>query len=178
MERLQGAGYYVPHEPDERNRDFVLAHLYGKQTLPLLSAAAARLDREQQSASGEAARVLERQRDHIRLAYLYQRSSCNWFEAGRYIVPGKNPGPGRPIGQIVDDEIQVTRDLIALLEGRADQFVILVPLGDCMMYTHGLGFVPKLQQRIAIMQAHRHDPARDIGAGLRQMRDHLDGISE
>jgi hypothetical protein len=178
MDRIQGVGFFVPHEPDERNRDFVLNRLYAKETLPSLESATNRLDDEAKSASGEAARVLERQRDHIRLAYLYQRSLRNWFEAGRHLVPGQKPGRGRTMPQIVDDEIQVTRDLIALLDGRAEQLLLLNPLGDCMMYAHGPGYVTKLKQRIAVMKRHRNDPPRDLSPGLKALIDYWKEIDD
>jgi len=172
-ERISGPGFFVPHEPDEKNRDWVLRHMYEEETLPVLQGAAEKLDREAKSASGETATILGRQRDHIQLAYLYQRSYYNWYEAGRYIVPGKQPGTGRLMPQIVDDEIQVTRDLIKLVEGRPDQFLILSPMGDWMMYGHGPGYVAKLQERILVMQAHRDDPPRDLTPGLKALHFHL-----
>lgn len=172
MDRLQGVGFFVPHETDERNRDFVLNQLYATVTLPSLKSAADRLDRARRSAPGEAARVLEHQRDHIRLAYLYQRSLWNWFEAGRYLAPGKKPGRGRPMPRIVDDEIEVTRELIALTEGRAEQLLLLNPLGDTMMYAHGPGYVAKLKQRIAVMKRHRNDAPRDLTPGMQALIDY------
>jgi len=178
MDLLQGVGFFVPHEPDERNRDFVLDHLYDEETLPNLCSAVERLDRELKSATGGAADVLERQRDHIRLAYLYQRSLRNWFEAGRYIAPGKKPGRGRSMTRIVDDEIQVTNEMIALTDGRADQLLLLNPLGDTMMYAHGPGYVAKLKQRVAVMKQHRNNPPRDLTPGMKALIDYWKEIDE
>ena len=159
LELIQGLGHWVPFEADERNRDFVLHEIYEQQTLPGLRGAAEQLERMLAHAQGEARAALQCQRDHIQLAFLIQRSHYNWYETGRYLAPGRNPGHGRPMVRIVDDEIENTWEMIRLLDGRLEQFMRVMP-SDHMTYEFGPGFVNQLKQRIAVMQAHRADAPR------------------
>ena len=165
LEVIQGRGAFVRHEADERNRDYVIHELYEKQTLPGLARAVALLEKEAAGADPASASILLRQRDHIHFAWLYQRSNYNWYEAGRHIVPGADPGQGRSMTEIVDDELDVTRKMIALLEGRQDQFIRTMQ-SDAMTHEYGPGFVDHLKIRIGIMQKHRNDPTRVLTGNL------------
>jgi hypothetical protein len=176
LELIQGLGAWLPQEADERNRDYVLHELYEKETLPLLCEAVALLEKEAGRATGAALEVLQRQRDHIYVAYLYQRSHYNWYEAGRYLAPGADPGRDRTMPQIVDDEIQNTRDWIAILDGRIEQFFRTYP-SDFMTYEFGLGFVDHLQARLRVMTAHRNDPPRSLADRLGKMRSYLKSLA-
>lgn len=164
LERIQGIGYYIPYEPDERNRRFVLHELYEKQTLPGLEQAAALLAAHDHP-------VFREQRDHIRCAWLYQRSHYNWYEAGSYLTPGHDPQPRRSFPAIVDDELAVTREFIALLDGRADRFLRLMAT-DTMPYNIGPSIVDQLRARIAVMEAHRLDPPRNLNEYLKPLHDY------
>lgn len=177
LEMIQGVGSWVPHEPDERNRDFVLREIYEKETLPMLRRAVRTLEKQAARASAKAKKVLLQQADHIRVAYLYQRSLYNWYEAGRHLAPGKNAGRGRSMRQIVDDEIQNTRAWIKALDGHLDQFVCTYP-SDYMTYTLGPSFVEHLQQRIPVMQAHRQDLPRNLSGRLGKTHAYWKGLSD
>ena len=174
MELIQGQAAFVPHEADERNRDFVLRQLYERETLPMLRRAAATLEAEARRAAPKAAAVLRRQAEHILYAYLYQRSHYNWYEAGRYLSPGPKPGRGRSMRAIVDDEIRVTRQMIRMLRGRQEQFIRTMP-SDFMTYEFGPRFVEHLKLRIRVMQAHRNDRPRDMSSELGRVRQYLTG---
>ena len=88
---FQAWAVYLPQESDERNRDFVIGELYEKQTLPVLLNIADTLAKEAAKATGEAAKMLKNQSDHIRFAYLYTRTHYNWYDASRYLIPGEIP---------------------------------------------------------------------------------------
>ncbi|MBU4212016.1 MAG: hypothetical protein L6437_02985 [Kiritimatiellae bacterium] len=165
LEKIQGLGAFVRHESDERNRDYVLHELYEKQTLAGLAQAVELLEKEASGADSDSAAILLRQRDHIRFACLIQRSHYNWYEAGRHIVPGDKPGKGRSMPEIVDDEIGNTRAMIALLEGRLDQFMRAMT-SDTMTYEFGPGFTGHLKLRIEVMRRHRNDPPRNLAGML------------
>jgi hypothetical protein len=165
LERIQGLGAFIRHEPDERNRDYVLHELYEKQTLPGLQKACEQLEKEAAGSDSASAAILLRQRDHIRFGYLIQRSHYNWYEAGRHIVPGDKPGEGRSMPEIVDDEMGVTRELISLLEGRQNQFMRTMQ-SDAMTYEFGPGFTGHLTLRLEVMRRHRNDPPRNLNGLL------------
>ena len=165
LEKIQGLGAFVRHEPDERTRDYVLHELYEKQTLAGLARAAESLEKEADGADAACAGILLRQREHVRFGYLIQRSHYNWYEAGRHIVPGADPGKGRSMPAIVDDEIANTREMIAVLEGRQNQFMRTMP-SDAMTYEFGPGFTAHLKIRIGVMQKHRDDPSRSLTGAL------------
>ncbi|MBI4024130.1 MAG: hypothetical protein HY360_04060 [Verrucomicrobia bacterium] len=166
----------VPHEPNERNRDHVIHELYAKHTLPELFDAAETLVRESARATGEAAKVLKHQSEHVRLAWLYMRSHYNWYEAGRYLAPADQPGRDRAMPQIVADEIQVTQETIALIEGRAERFLRIMP-SDFMTYEFGPGFVGQLKQRISVMQSHRNDLPRSLSDRLGKLHAYMKSLS-
>jgi hypothetical protein len=159
LEIIQGLGSGVPREADEKNRDYVLREMYEKNTLPDLRDAVTILDGEIARATGKESEVLRYQRDHIQMAYLYERAHYNWYEAGRHLAPGANPGAGRTMPEIIDDEIETTQALIALLEGRQEQFMRIYP-SDFMTYEFGPSFVNQLKERIKVMQSHRKDRSR------------------
>jgi len=177
LEQIQGFGAFLPQEADERNRDYVIHELYEKQTLPDLLAVANTLESEAAKAKDEAARVLRQQSEHVRFAYLYMRSHYNWYEAGRYLAPSENPGRDRTMREIVDDEIEVTKQTIALLDGRAEQFMRVMP-SDFMTYEFGPGLVNQLKARIPVMQAHRDDQPRDLSSELGKMRAYIKSLQE
>ncbi len=172
LDKIQGLGAFVRHEADERNRDYVIDELYKKQTLAGLSQAVSLLEKEAATANSATAAILLRQRDHIRFGYLIQKSHCNWYEAGRYIVPGENPGKGRSMPEIVDDEIEVTREMISMLEGRQNQFIRTMH-SDAMTYEYGPGFTEHLKIRIKIMEKHRNDPPRNLTGMLGKFHAYL-----
>jgi hypothetical protein len=172
LEQTNGLGYYVPHQPDEMVREYILRTLYEGGTFPLLAEALALLEGALVTAAGQAAAVLAQQRDHIRCFALYMRSSYNWLEAGRYIVPGAGQVAGRPLPEIIDDEIRVTENLIALLDGRADMFLCTF-FTDAMTDIPGPGFVDQLRQRIAVMRAHRDDPPGVLNERLAKLHAYL-----
>jgi hypothetical protein len=172
LEKIQGLGAFIRHEPDERLRDYVIGELYEKQTLAGLARAVELLDREAAAADATTAAVLRRQRDHIHFGYLVQRSHYNWYEAGRYIVPGEKPAQGRSMAGIVDDEIATTRAMIAMLEGRQDQFIRTMH-SDTMTYEFGPGFTGHLKLRIEVMRKHRNDPPRSLTGTLGKFHAYL-----
>ncbi len=172
LEQTNGFGYYVPHQDDEAVRDYVLHTLYDEELFPTLDAALALLDGALETAHGEAAAVLTGQRDHIRCFRLWMRSSYNWLEAGRYIVPGAGQGTGRSLPAIIDDELQVTEALIALLDGRHEQFLTTF-YSDAMPDLPGPSFVDHLKQRIPIMRRHRNDPPGVLTARLEKLHAYL-----
>ena len=161
FDKIQGRGSFVRHEADERIRDYVLRELYEKQTLAGLSRAVALLEKTAVSTNAETAAILSRQRDHIHFGYLIQRSHYNWYEAGRYIVPGDEPGRDRSMVEIVDDEIANTRAMIDLIEGRQPRFIRTMT-SDTMTYEFGPGFTNHLKIRIGVMEKHRNDPPRNL----------------
>ncbi len=165
LERINGRGYYIRHESNERDRDYVLDEIYSKETLPGLLKAVELLEKEAAGANAAAAEILLRQRDHVRFAYLTQRTYFNWYEAGRHIVPGADPGRGRSITEIVDDEIANTIEMIGLLEGRQNQFMRTMP-SDGMTYEFGPGFTQHLKERIKVMRRHRNDRVRTLNESL------------
>ena len=112
LERIQGFGAFIPHEDDERKRDYVIGQFYEKETLPGLRRAVTQLERAAARAPRSVAAILRRQAEHIRFAHLYQRSNYNWYEAGRFLAAGRNPKRGRAMRAIVDDEIRVTGAMI------------------------------------------------------------------
>jgi len=175
LERISGKGWYLAQESDERNRDYVMEELYEKQTLPVLLDVADTLAKEAAKATGEAAKVLKNQSEHVRFAYLYTRTQYNWYDAARYLIPAENPRYGRTIQQIVDDEIKVTQETIALLDGHPDRFMRLM-LSDHMCHEIGMGIVGQLKQRVVVMKAHRKDKARNLSKELRKMREYLKSI--
>jgi len=172
LDRIAGIGAFVRHEADERIRDYVIGELYEKQTLTELAKAVELLGKEAASAEAGAAVILHRQRDHIQFGYLVQRSHYNWYEAGRYIAPGENPGKGRSMPDIVDDEIACTRALIALLEGRQEQFMRTMT-SDNMTYEFGPGFTGHLKIRVRLMEKHRNDPPRSLSSSLAKTHEYF-----
>lgn len=177
LEQIQGLGAFVPHEHDERNRDHVLQALYETETLPGLLRAAELLEHEAAKAGPDEAAILRRQAEHIRCAWLLQRSHRNWYEAGRFLAPGPHPGRGRTLHEIIDDELEVTRQLIALLDGRQEQFIRTMP-SDHMTYEFGPGFVAQLRARIPVMERHRGDAPRDLSPFLGKFHAYLKGMAE
>lgn len=176
LENIQGLGAWLPMESDERNRDYVLHEIYQRETLPVLRDSVALLEQEAQQASGAAREAWQCQRDFLYLAYLYQRTHYNWYEAGRYLSPGDNPGRGRSLVAIIDDEMENTRLFIEFLRGRAERFLRLYP-SDFMCYEFGPSLVTHLEQRLVVMQAHRHDPPRSLSDRLLKMRDYLKSLA-
>ena len=79
------------------------------------------------------------------------------------------------MAQIVDDEMENTRALIALLDGRVEQFLRAYP-SDCMTYEFGLGLVGQLRKRLELMAAHRGDQPRDLSATLGKMRAYIKSL--
>ena len=170
LEMIQGRGSWLPHERDERNRDFVLHEIYEKQTLPGLRDAAALLKVEADGAEGDARTVLLNQRDYIHLAYLMQRTNYNWYEAGRYLLPGPAPGHDRKINEIIDDEIANTREIIDLMIGRLEHFMRVMS-SDYFTYIEvGPSFVEQLKKRVEVMLVHRGDQPRSLSDQLGKMR--------
>lgn len=180
LERVQGVGYFVPHEPDEANRQYVLEHEYRGRTLPRLEQSLALLEQGEREAPAAARAVFRCQREHVLLAYLFQRSQYNWFEAGRYLAPGKNPGPGRTMVQIIDDEIEVSQQMHQLMAGSTgnehQSRLLKTFWSDHMMYQHGPGFTGFLLRRISVMQAHRLDQPRSLSERLAKMHQFLKDI--
>ena len=176
LERIQGIGSHIPYEVDERNRDFVLHEMYEKATLPRLRTAASQLERAAHGAPKKVAAILRRQAEHIRFAWLIQRSHYNWYEAGRYLAPGARPGRDRSMRQIVDDEMAVTRALIQLLAGRQEIFMRTMP-SDYMTYEFGPGFVDHLAERLKVMQAHRNDRPKSLADRLGKMHAYLKDLT-
>jgi hypothetical protein len=172
LDEIQGTGAWIRHEPDERNRDYVISELYERQTLPGLEQAATLLEKEAAGAEPAIAAILLRQREHILFATMIQRSHYNWYEAGRHIVPGANPGTGRSMTAIVDDEIANTIALVALLDGRQEQFMRTMS-SDQMTYEFGPGFTSHLKERITVMQRHRSDPTRTLTDSLGKFHAYL-----
>jgi len=154
---IQGVGANIPHEPDESNRTYVLENIYHGVTLPLLTRAVKTLEDAAAKARPDVSAKLLRQRDHI-LCFLYhQQSSCNWYEVGRYLVPGKGTWEkGRTLLEIIDDEIALTERFITLMEGREKQFLRLF-FDDFATYDLGPGIINQLRYRITVMQEHRND---------------------
>ena len=175
LDRIQGIGAFVPHEADERNRDFVLNQMYEKETLPGLRRAISMLEKSARDADPKVAAILTRQAEHIRFAWLVQSSHYNWYEAGRYLAPGTKPGPGRSMREIVDDEIKVTRALVRLLKGRQEIFMRTMA-SDFMTYEFGPGFVDHLARRIEVMKAHRNDRPRSLSESLKKMHEFQKGL--
>ncbi len=87
-------------------------------------------------------------------------------------MPGNQPGSGRSIAEIVDDEIANTREMITLLEGRQHQFIRTMPY-DSMTYEFGPGFTEHLKIRIGVMEKHRHDPPRNLNDRLGKFQAYL-----
>lgn len=162
LDRVKGVGYHVPAEADERKRDYVLDEIYAKVTLPELDAAATMLS-EAARAQGdhEVTAVLHEQADFVRLAWLFQRSCRNWYEAGRHLRPGEAPGMGRTMAAIVDDEIEVTESMIALTREQPGRFFRIMPL-EGMTYEIGPTFIQQLEARANLMRAHRDDPPQPV----------------
>jgi hypothetical protein len=146
--------------------------LYENRTLAGLAQAVALLEQEIAAADPAPAAVLRRQRDHIQFGYLVQRSHYNWYEAGRYLVPGADPGSGRSMTEIVDDEIANTRAMIDLLDGRQARFVRTMH-SDTMTYEFGPGFTGQLERRIAVMETHRLDRPRNLNDRLGKFQAYL-----
>ncbi len=163
LDMIRGSTAFAPHEADEEDRQFVLHELYEKETLPGLRRAVQVLDAACDGATDGDLTVLRRQREHIHYAYLYMRSHYNWYEAGRHLAPGAHAsgGTGRSMREIVDDELQVTREVIELLDGRQEQFMRTMP-SDSMTYEFGPGFVEHLKARVTVMEKHRDDPVRPV----------------
>jgi hypothetical protein len=172
LDEIQGKGAFIRHEPDERVRDYVLHELYEKQTFAGLLKAVEILEQEAGKAESEIAEILLRQRDHIYFGYLYQRSHYNWYEAGRYIVPGDDPGHDRSMVEIIDDEIETTRKMIELLEGRQEQF-IRMKYSDEWTYNVGPSFTEHLKIRIGLMEKHRDDAPCCLGETLGKFHAYL-----
>ncbi len=178
MERIQGLGAFVPHEADERNRDYVIDELYNRRTLPGLENAWRSLDGAADGCSDAAAAALLRdQAEHIRFGWLNQRSHANWYEAGRYLAPGNEPRFQRTMQQIVDDELEVTAELIAMLDGRLDKFM-RVYLSDFMTYELGPGFVDHLRCRMEVMRRHRDDSPVSLKGSLNKMHVYQKSLAE
>jgi hypothetical protein len=177
LERIQGTGSFIPYEADERNRDHVLHELYGKQTLPLLRRAYTSLEQAAQGAPATAAAVLRDQAEYIRYCYLSQRMHAHWYEAGRYLAPGDRPNRERTMAQIIDDELQVTAELVALLDGRAEKF-LRVMSSDYMTYEFGPSFVSHLRQRLVVMKAHRDDPPASLKEALAKIIEYQQSLTE
>jgi hypothetical protein len=172
LEQIQGCGSFIRHEPDERVRDYVVHELYEKQTLHGLLQAVQLLDHAASGAAAPVAESLQRQRDHIHVAYLMQRSHYNWYDAGRYLVPGDQPRPVRSMTQIVDDEIDHTLQMIQLLDGRQNQFIRTMN-SDQMTYEFGPSFTSHLKCRVEVMRRHRNDPVRNLNGQLGKFQAYL-----
>ncbi|HEY3418904.1 MAG TPA: hypothetical protein VGM23_18675, partial [Armatimonadota bacterium] len=168
LEQINGLGFFLPFEPEERVRGYVLNTLYRGETLRLFEEALALLTAAIAQAPAPVAEVLRNQYDHIQVAYLWQRSHANWYEAAHYLLPGEGSGDYRALPEIIDDEIGVTEALIALLAGRAECF-LTVAHTDMLLETPGPGFVDRLRQRIPIMRTHRNDPPQPLTERLQKV---------
>lgn len=177
LERIQGVGSFIPFEADERNRDYVLDKIYDKETLPGLEHAASLLEKAARTASPKAATVLKKQAEHIRFAWLFQRTHRNWYESGQHLVQSVGANPRRQFAQIVDDEISVTREMIKLLDGRVAHFIRSYP-SDNMTYEFGDGLVGQLRTRIEVMQRHREDKPLPLGDRLEKVKAHLAALAK
>jgi hypothetical protein len=177
LERIQGLGACIPFEADERNRDFVLQELYGKETLPGLERAAFVLEQAAVTAEPQVAAILTQQAEHIRFAWMFQRTHRNWYEAGQHLVPGVGAKPRRAFAEIVDDEIAVTREMIALLDGRVAHFIRSYP-SDNMTYEFGDGLVGQLRSRVEVMRRHRDDTPLPLGDRLEKVKAHLAALEK
>lgn len=177
LERIQGLGSFIPFEADEQDRDFVLNEIYEKETLPGLDHAASLLEKAAASATPAVSAVLRQQAEHIRFAWLFQRTNRNWYEAGQHLVQGVGAKPRRAFGAIVDDEITVTREMITLLDGRVARFIRSYP-SDNMTYEFGDGLVGQLQARIRVMQRHRDDTPLPLGDRLEKVKAHLAALAK
>jgi hypothetical protein len=175
LDRISGIGWYLPQESDERNRDYVIGEIYEKQLLPVLLECSNILAKEAAKATGEAAKVLKNQSEHMRFGHLFMRTHYNWYDAARYLIPSDNPRYGRTMQEIVDDEIKNTEETIKLIDGQADRFLCLM-LSDHMTHEIGKGIVGQLKKRVVVMKAHRKDKARNLSKELRKMRDYLKSI--
>ena len=170
-------GCFIPFERDEQNRDYVLNEIYDKETLPGLEHAASLLEKASAIGSPETSAILTQQAEHIRFAWLFQRTNRNWYEAGQHLVQGVGANPRRPFAEIVDDEIDVTREMITLLEGRAERFIRSYP-SDNMTYELGNGLVGQLRTRIEVMQSHRDDTPLPLGDRLEKVKAHLAALEK
>jgi hypothetical protein len=177
LDRIQGLGCFLPHEPDERNRDHVLEHGYRRGSLTQLTQAVSLLRDQAATAAAEVRTVLLGQAEHIEFSLLWQRSACNWFEAGRYLLPGREPRFERSLTQIIDDEIDLSLRMHALIDGRADRFIKLF-WSDHMMYQHGPGFPQNLLRRVEVMRAHRDDPVRAMNDHAARVIQYLKDLAE
>ncbi len=155
--KIRGVGSHIPTESDERKRDYVINEIYDKITLPTLDDAANTLEKAIDAVSdSQHKQVLREQADHIRLAWLYQRACRNWYEAGRHLRPGDSPGQGRTMPQIIDDEIETTRQTLELISSNPDQFFRIMPW-DGMTHEIGPDILNQLKARMVVMQNHRND---------------------
>lgn len=142
----------------EEKRAWMLK-VYRERTLPLLEAALQSLEGALAACAGESAQAcLQEQHAHIRHFMFWQRSQYNWCEAGAYLHPGEgDPAPVRTLTEVIDDEINVTRELAQLLGEEAYRFL---DVGDVphLLYAPSPDFVEQLHTRIEVMQRHRDDP--------------------
>jgi hypothetical protein len=135
------------------------------------------LEKAATTAPSKATAVLKEQAEHIRFAWLFQRTHRNWYEAGQHLVQGVGAYPRRPFAEIVDDEVSVTREMIKLLDGRVSQFIRSYP-SDNMTYEFGDGLVGQLRTRIEVMQRHRDDKPLPLGDRLEKVKAHLAALAK
>ena len=121
--------------------------------------------------------IYQGQAEHIRFAWLFQRMNRSWYEAGQHLVPGVGAKPRREFGEIVDEEIAITRAMIALLDGRVRQFIRSYPTNS-MTYEFGDGLVDQLRSRVEVMERHRDDIPRPLTDRLEKMKMHLAAIEK
>ena len=169
LRNIQGVGYFIPIEARESDREYVLRELYERRQFAWFQQAMAILDQAIQQASDPARAVIQQQRDYLHVAYLTQRSTYNWYEAGSYLLPGEGTMRPRAFQAIIDDEIAVTNALIGLLDGRAGAFLKLGP-SRYMTYEPSPDIVEQLRRRLVVMQSHREDPVRELSDRLAHMK--------
>lgn len=163
IDRLEGRHRLDALRLDETNRAWIIAHTQ-REVLPRIAQAIAILSAELSRCDNSDARAcLAEQLRHVRHHQLWQQCAHNWCEAGSWIAPGKGePKPQRTIVEVIDDEIQVTGQLIDLYRDGVVDLYTAGPM-DGLLYVRGPSMVSELKSRIELMRRHRNDTPRVIG---------------
>ncbi len=178
IDRMHGRHRLDSLRRDEIERAWIISN-HVDEVLPRIVQAIAQLEALAQESTSDAARhCIQEQLRHARHFLLWQRSTHNWCEAGRWLAPAPpdptgpttstitptasgKPVPQRTLQAVIDDEISVTESLAEMYQDNPNALFAMAPI-DGMLYARGPGFVEQLKQRAHVMRTHRDDTPSPI----------------
>ena len=157
LDVIKGEYWFIPNLGKAEYYDFTLKQ-YAEKLFPMLAQA------EELLAQGEnrgevAGRVCLEQKHYLKIIASHYRSRQHWVEASAIL---RGHQVGRPIAEVIEDEIQNTRDFIALLGTTPEKYLDIERVAGCL-YMLGPNLLKQLKARIELMEKHRADKVFNIG---------------